>query len=459
MYKGIKMINLSKTSYCTGLQCPKILWLDKNKSEEKDLSEGSEERLNTGIKVGELARSYFGLYGLVPYSENFNEMLAETQRLLTAKTPVICEASFSGKDGFCRVDILLCSGGSVEIVEVKSTASVKNEHFDDMAYQYHILSNCGLQVNKVSLMHINSQYERLGELNIQQLFAVEDCTKEVKEKQKETSANIRKIREIAGSESEPDIPVGPHCDNPYPCAYKQYCGWQTDQEPVTDYSQPPIIDIPKIKAFLETLHYPLYFLDFETFNEVIPSMDHQRPYKQIPCQYSIHIQAKEGAEPDHLEFLAEPGADFRRAIAEKLCADIPQDVCVIAYHMSTEKGFIKDLANLFPDLAPHLMTIHDNVKDLIVPFRQLAWRSPAQEGSNSLKAVLPAMFPNNPDLDYSKLDLIHNGLEAAEAFADLPNRPPEEQKRIRTALLAYCRLDTLAMVKILEKLQETIRQG
>ena len=92
------------------------------------------------------------------------------------------------------------------------------------------------------------------------------------------------------------------------------------------------------------------------------------------------------------------------------------------------------------------------MKDLIVPFRKKAWRSPAQNGSNSIKAVLPAMFPDDPELDYEKLDLVQNGNDAIAAYLSLPNLPPAEQKQVKKALLEYCRLDTYAMVKILEKL-------
>lgn len=450
------MVKLSKSGYCTGLQCPKILWLDKNLSEEKDESVMDQSRLDAGIKAGDLAREYFGDYKLVLYSEEKNYMTAETQRLIDAKTPVICEATFAINECFCRVDILRRRGDGFEIVEVKSSTGMKDLYLDDMSFQRYVLEACGVKIKKVSLMHINSQYERMGELKIQELFTLVDCTAETESKQKELSANIQKIKEVAGSEKEPDIAPGKQCDEPYECGYKDYCYRNITMEESVSKNTPPVVDKAALKAFLETLSYPLYHLDFETFREVIPSYDRQRPYQQIPCQYSIHIQSEPFAEPEHREFLAEAGADPRREIAERLCADIPKDVCVLAYNMSFEKGRIAELAALFPDLSPHLMAIHDNVRDLIVPFRKKAWHSEAQEGSNSIKAVLPAMFPNDSELDYNRLDLIHNGGEAMNAYAELPTKTPDEQERIRTALLAYCRLDTLAMVRILDKLQQTL---
>ena len=513
------MFNLSKTRYCTGLRCPKILWLDLHKSDVKESTAVNQARLDEGTRVGELARGYFGDYTLIKGtekrrfpqdniinsdeanpvapedSEDLEEVaqyfdatmeriaklkekaysklqLTRTQRLLRETDKLLgkdlveinstfCEASFATEDGFCSVDILrtIDDGYNIaayEIIEVKSSTSLKPEHLDDMAYQYHILNKRGLKVTKVSLMHINNQYERMGELDIKKLFTLVDCTNEVLEKQKEIPFNIKRIKEIAGTETEPDISIGKHCSNPYTCAYIQYCSGREEKAPANDQS--PIVDNEKIKTFLDSLSYPLYHLDFETFYEAIPSFDHQRPYQKIPFQYSLHIQKEEGSEPIHHEFLAKAETDSRREIAERLCAEIPKDACVLAYSMPFEKDRIKELAGLFPDLAPHLMAIHDNMKDLIVPFRAKAWRSPAQEGSNSLKDVVPSMFPGDPQLDYSKLDLIHNGGEAMDAYASLPNLSPEEQQRTRAALLAYCRLDTLVMVKILDKLREEAKE-
>jgi hypothetical protein len=373
---------------------------------------------------------------------------------LEEQTPVICEASFANKDGFCSVDILRVFDDGIEIIEVKSSTGVKSEHIDDMAYQYYILNSCGYKIKNISLMHINNKYERLGELDIQKLFTVKDCLAEVKTKQKNISGNIERIKKIAGAKTEPDIPVGKHCSYPYPCLYIDYCNKNTKHESNKANNEPPIINKTKIKSFLKTLSYPLYFLDFETFMDAIPPFDHTRPYQQITTQYSLFIQAKKNAEPEHREFLAEAGSDPRRAVAENLCADIPPNVCVLAYYMPFEKSRIAEFAAMFPDLSNHLMAIHNNIKDLIIPFRNKIWRSPAQNGSNSIKAVLPAMFPDDPELDYDSLHLIHNGTDAMTAFADLPNNTPEEQERIRAALLAYCRLDTYAMVKILQKLQK-----
>ena len=129
------------------------------------------------------------------------------------------------------------------------------------------------------------------------------------------------------------------------------------------------------------------------------------------------------------------------------------DVCVLAYNMSFERGVLQRLADTFPDLSGHLLSIRDNIHDLMIPFRQQDYYSKDMKGSYSIKYVLPALCPGDPELDYHSLEGVHNGSEASAAFADLPNHNPEEIAVIRKNLLRYCCLDTLAMVKVLEKLR------
>ena len=222
------------------------------------------------------------------------------------------------------------------------------------------------------------------------------------------------------------------------------------------YDKPDYIDKDGIKEFLDTLSYPLYFLDFETYQMPIPLYDKVKPYEQIPFQYSLHYINSEGGKLEHKEFLAEAGSDSRRELALQLVKDIPLNVCTLAYNMSFEKNVIKRLASIYPDLHDHLMNIHDNIKDLEVPFSKRYYYTKAMKSSSSIKYVLPALFPNDPELDYHNLDLIHNGSEAMSSFRNMENMTDKEIAYTRERLLKYCYLDTYAMVKILEKLKEVV---
>jgi len=496
-------MNLSKTRYCKGMQCPKILWLDEHKREVRDESVKNQKIFEMGKKVGDLAKGYYDEFSEVPYNTDKSAMIAETKRLLDKKTEIICEASFAFEGNFCSVDILRLQDGKYEIIEVKSSTEVKPIYYHDIAYQYYVLTSCGLNVKKTFLMHINNKYERQGNIDLKKFFTARDCTKKVRAMQKDIAADIERLKKSAEEKNELDIDIGTYCFEPYECEYRAYCWKHIPKNSIFDisghalrrkkkfdlykkgiisykqllesgeklgeaallqletfiYKKPPVIKKDAIRAFLKKLSWPLYFLDFESFMEAIPPFDGLRPYMQVPFQYSLHIQKTPGAAPEHREFLAKEGLDPREELAMRLCMDIPQEACVLAYNMSFEKTVIKELANLFnnrgkKEMAEHLMKIHGNIKDLMKPFQSRDYYSLELEGSYSIKEVLPALCPDDHELDYKKLDLVHNGEEAPNAYIELAGKSPEEQARIHSALLAYCRLDTLAMVKILDKLRE-----
>ena len=230
-----------------------------------------------------------------------------------------------------------------------------------------------------------------------------------------------------------------------------------------------------IRKFLDKLTYPLYFLDFETMQDAVPQYDGAKVYAQITFQYSLHIKEipdtvveriydngrrlkfTKGKTPIHREFLApSDGSDPRRPLAEQLCKDIPMNACTLAYNKMFECGRIRELAALYPDLAPHLLNIADHIIDLIDPFRAGDYYVPAMGGSFSIKSVLPALFPDDPSLNYHNLDeRCQNGGDAMTIFPRIKDMPADEAAASREALLRYCELDTWAMVKVWEKLKKT----
>ena len=491
---------LSKSKYTRALQCPKMLWMDTYMPEKAEGSESTEEVFETGNEVGDLARQYFGDSALVDFDKGLSSMLEETQEYINSGEANIAEASFAVDGLFCSVDILHKNPYGWDIIEVKSSTWVHSVYYDDMAFQFYVLNKLGMNITGVYNMHINGNYVRQGDLDLNQLFTVVDCTETILEKQRTLKSNIEGIRRYMAlaEDFEPEKDLGIYCFEPYPCAYYNYCKRHLPENSVFDirnfgkkkkldlyhngiisfedvirsksklsksqllqvesavYHSKPAIDKRKIKSCLEEYTYPLYYLDFETYQSAIPEYDGEKPYMQIPFQYSLHIQYEKDGELEHKEHLGVAGTDTRRALAEQLCRDIPKDVCSLAYNMKFEKMVIKQLAEQYPDLAEHLMNIHDNMKDLMIPFKQKYYYSEALEGSYSIKYVLPALCPDDPELDYHNLEGIHNGSEAMAAFPDLLNHTLEEQEQIRKNLLAYCGLDTLAMVKVLEKLYEFI---
>ena len=486
-------MHLSKSKYCRAIQCNKMLWLEKNKPEEKGEMD-NQAVLDNGTKVGELAKGIFGNYTNIEYDENLDKMIYDTKEALKESSNIITEASFKYKNNFCSIDILKVNENSVEIYEVKSSTEIKDIYLDDISYQFYILNKLGYKVTKASIIYINNQYIRHGELNLSEFFNSEDVTDIVQEKQKEIESKIKEINEYMKQEAEPKQEIGMQCFKPYQCQFWKYCtkhlpehnvfqirkmhkdkalkfyyegktnfkdlleenmNWKFKQQiEFEEFNYEPHIDKQKIREFMKNLYYPIYFLDFETMQTAIPEFDNSKPYQQIPFQYSLHYIEKENGELFHKEFLAESGTDPRRKLAEQLVKDIPKDVCVTAYNMMFEKGRIKELAEIFPDLSEHLMNIHEHIQDLMIPFSERMYYCKDMQGSYSIKYVLPALFPNDPELNYHNLPLIHNGGEAMNIFPKIKDMSKEEQEKARYGLLKYCELDTYAMVKVWEKLKE-----
>ena len=487
--------SLSKSRYCSGLQCPKMLWLKKNVPDAFDSSCMNQSVLDSGLEVGDLAMGLFGDFVEVSFTTP-GEMIKVTEKLMEQNTPIIAEASFSANGCFCSVDILKRVGDKqVAIYEVKSSTGVSDIYRHDAAFQYYILQELGYEVVSCNIVHINNQYVRHGDLDINQLFVIADITQDAANLQPSVHENIKYLQNYMEQEVEPSDDIGMHCFEPYACGFFDYCTKHLPRPNVFDvggvhkdkaidcyrkgivsfedldkcdalsakqYMQiehevhpcPPRIDVKSIRQFLEKLTYPMYFFDFESFQPAIPPFDDIGPFKQIVFQYSLHYIEYEGGPLLHKEFLAYPGQDPRRALAEQMCADIPKDACVVTYNMTFEKGRTKELAALYADLRDHLMNIHDHIVDLMVPFRSKWYYCRAMQGSYSIKYVLPALFPDDPELDYHNLEGVHNGGEASAAFGNMAKMSPEELETTRKQLLAYCGLDTYALVKVWEKLKE-----
>ena len=523
------MKGLSKSRYTAFCQCPKNLWLKVYKPEQAPVDESLKARFEQGTMVGQLAMKLFGDFKKVhaekaDKSLDLGKMVEQTRQWMQEGVENICEASFALEGHYCAVDILRKTKDGWAIYEVKSTSFPEfngqearlEKYAPDIAYQKWVLTQCGVNVTGTYLVCLNSDYVRQGELDIQQLFVVNDMKEMVDNEYLKVPARVSQALKVINSEQEPDLDLSECCVKPYGCAFLDYCKRQhgisspsvfdlygvgfsfkkklgyyhqglvtfedlrsTDIGPIQNMqiesalAGKEFINPDGIRRFLKKITYPIYFLDFETMQDAVPQYDGAKVYAQITFQYSLHIKEmpdqirvshhdgrtlrmKVGKQPIHKEYLApSDGSDPRRALAEQLCKDIPKDVCTLAFNKMFECGRIRELASLYPDLAPHLLNIADNIKDLIDPFRAGDYYVPAMGGSFSIKSVLPALFPGDPELDYHSLDdRCQNGGDAMTIFPRIKDMDPEEAKACRQALLNYCKLDTWAMVKVWEKLKE-----
>ncbi len=484
---------LSKSLYIRGLQCHKSLFLQKYQPSLKgDISDAQEAIFQGGRDVGVLAWQLFPGGIEIPYEGlSHQEQIDLTQSKIKQGVKPIYEATFSHQDVFVKVDILQKGSRGWEIYEVKGGTKLDPVYVDDAALQYHVLTGAGIKVNKVFITHINSEYLRKGALDVQKLFTSENITKLVKEKQPFVVKQVRMQKRMLNGKL-PKIDIGPHCSDPYECDFSGHC-WQhipddsvfdlrrkgidpydlyaqgiikqkdipldllnekQRQQVVATINKENTIDKKKVRDFLKTLSYPLYFLDFETFMSAIPPYDGLKPYQNVPFQYSLHFQKKKGGKLFHTEFLAQPGIDPRMPLLKKLLADIPEDVCILTYNMAFEKKVLTELAAQFPKYKKTIKKWIDNIQDLMAPFRRRDVYFWEFKGSYSIKKVLPALAS---DLSYEGLAIADGGA-AMDAYQQMLAAMNDEKKlsEIRKNLLAYCQLDTLAMVRILEALGKLV---
>ncbi len=422
-------------------------------------------------------------------SFHYSEAVQQTQEWLQSGEKIIYEAAFQYDQVMAALDILVNKKGKWYAYEVKSSTEVKDYHLTDAALQYYVMTHAGMKPEDIFLIHINNGYTRKGKLDLQQLFTIVSVKKEVLALQKEIPGNIDQYKKLLQQSREPKMDIGPHCSDPYDCEFIDYC-WSHIPEVsvftlsrlngnkkfdlyykgVIEYHQLPDgyslsaaqqlqvrahledyvhIETNKIRQWLRQLTYPLYFMDFETFNPAVPLYDNSKPYQQIPFQFSVHVQDKAGGKLKHVEYLGTPETDPRPEFIKQLLEATTGKGTVLAYNKTFETTRLRELKEVFPGYKKQIDGLIDRVVDLMYPFQQRWYYTASMNGSYSIKSVLPALVP---ELSYDGLEIAEGGSAMAAFEGLLKETDKNHIRQIRSALLKYCELDTLAMVRILEKL-------
>jgi len=484
---------LSKSSFIRGVQCEKHLYLYKYHYNEMDqLSEMQKAIFKRGTDVGKLAQQlYPGGIDASPKTQfEYEKAVKLTKELLEKKQKVIYEASFNFRDVLSVADIVVNEKSGLNVYEVKSSTSISETYLRDAALQYWVISNCGYKIKDFSITYINNQYIRKGELNLEELFITESVLKLILPLQKWVEENVLRFKKVLAKRSIPVIDIGEHCYDPYTCGFYEYCRKHIPENSIFDLSglhlskkydlyrngiikledipddtalsenaklqldayksKKDLIDKKAIKAFLSDLNYPLYFMDFETFQSAVPMFDNSKPYMQIPFQYSLHYKKNKRSKTEHFEFLADTGNDPRIKFMENLLHDTKGEGDILTYNRSFEVLRLKEIAEAFPKYKKEIEKRISRVKDLMIPFQKKYYYTSDMQGSYSIKYVLPALVP---ELSYTNLEINEGGL-ASIAFESLYYETDLMRiAEIRNNLLEYCKLDTFAMVRILEKLE------
>jgi len=485
---------LSKSKYLNGIKCPKLLWISVNdKVRLPEIDEEQQKLFDEGHIVGEYAKKLFP-EGIDIEDEDFSKNLEETKKLLKENKPLF-EPAFTVDRLYSRADILEpTKDGKWNIIEVKSSTEVKDVNLQDIAFQMYVYEKAGLKINKCFLLHINNQYIRQGEINPSELFVKEDVSKNVTEEIKLVPERIKSMLEVIDSK-EPNIKIGKFCNKPYECPMKHECwaflpkensvfdlyrggqnSWDLFEEGVLAIKDIPTgfelgnrqqiqlecektgkihIDKNAIKDFLKTLKYPLYFLDFETYYAAIPLYNGLKPYQQIPFQFSVH-KIDEKGKKTHYSFIASEKLDPRKKFINTLKRKLGTKGSIIVYNQPFEQGRLKEIGEFFPLEKESVKNLIERMVDLLIPFRNFDYYDRKQEGSASIKYVLPALT----NMTYKGME-IANGMQASIKYAyitlgdiDGNKASKEEVKKVRDDLKKYCKLDTEAMIQVLNKLRE-----
>lgn len=477
-----------------GLQCYKALWLQKYQPELRDeVPAPTEAIFELGHEVGALAQELFPGGVLIPYEGlSHSEQIAITQNALADRIETIYEATFRHDDVFIKVDILHLGTGGWDLYEVKSSADLKNQFLDDIAVQYYVASGAGLRLAKACLVHINTDYVRQGPIDVKQLFTIVDLTETIREMQPDVAAKLTRMRSML-QEKVPDIDIGPQCDDPYACGFHGHCwehipensvfdfrdigrpnafdlyhngivrmeqvpaetlGWRQKLQKDGTLYQKNHVDKAAVKAFLDSLWYPLCFMDFETTCMApIPLFDGMRPYGQLPFQFSLHMIEKEGKEPVHHSFLEKEMKNPCEEFLSNLLAVIPSGACILVWSQGFEKRFLREFAEMFPEKGGEIETILENIRDLMAPFRDKSIYHCKFDGSYSIKKVLPALMDG---YSYENMAISNGEMASAAWVRMVQEHDLGEREKIYKELLEYCHLDTLAMIKILDAMMERI---
>jgi hypothetical protein len=486
---------LSKTRYLAGLHCPLRLWYTcYNRGLATPVSPVQQALFDAGHQIGKLATRLHPGGRLVEEDHlHHEEAVTTTLRAMTdERIHSIFEAGFDHDGVRIRVDILQrLMNKRWNLIEVKSSTSVKNEHIPDVGIQYHVLRGSGLEINQVFLIHLNNQYVYDGEhLDLKHLFSVSDLTEETILQEGEVPQRLAELKEMLSRPGPPEVLPSRKCNTPYKCEFWEHCTRDVPDHPVwelagisqsklDELSAMGIMDIrdisrsfplsetqerirtcvkenttfidPDLRLELEDVKYPAHFLDFETVGLAIPRYKGTRPYQAIPFQWSDHILTVEGSL-EHREFLQEGTEDPRETFAETMLDVLGREGTIFTY-TGYEEGIIRGLAEDFPRHRDRLLETLDRIKDLHKTIRKHYYH-PGFHGSFSVKSVLPALLP---EMRYDDLT-IQDGQQAGLAYLKMldPITAQKERKRIKRELLTYCRHDTLAMVKIREEMLKQI---
>ncbi len=483
---GSRPTYLSKSNLMLGLTCQKAIHLAINQPSLKSKPGPAQQAIfDQGNEVGQKAREYFDQQGALIQAKpwEYPQSLKSTQQAMQSDVQTIFEAAISDGTLYSRIDILHRKNGEWHVIEVKASNSVKDEHINDVAIQALTLKRAGIAIKSYSVMHLNKKaiFPDLSEL-----FVIQDITGEVYEVLSTIEQKVIELIKVTAGK-EPQRNLGKHCDDPYECPFKAHC-WKDipdynvfelprmDADKAGELVAKGLIEITQLKpemfpesekiqraitatisgeryvdkagiaAAVSQWQYPLHFLDFETVMPAIPRYDGCWPYTQVCYQFSCHIIDKPGGELRHREYLHLSTGDPREKLVAELVDSVGAKGSVVSYYAKFEAARMRELAAQYPLHAEKLMSIVERLVDPLPLMQEFVYDRDFH-GSFSIKKVAPALLGGEYRYDDKEVsDGLMAGVWADKCLRGLASG--SAVKDVEPKLLAYCRQDTMAMVKL-----------
>lgn len=485
-------MTITKSDFLQFLEAPIHLWAHKhNFVNHHQPSAYSQYLINQGYEIENLVKSYFLQY---LNTEIYRVHFQNTYNFENYEARVDIEAYDPTQDIY-------------DLYEVKSTCSVKKEHLYDVTFQALVVETQH-PVRNVHVVTLNPKYLRNAHLEIDQLFTIHNVNSEVDKLKDEVITKREMALKTALSDSCESFPP---CSKPSTCPCHNHCHPHLPkysiynipcikEDKLEKLRQLNILDIhdipddfklsPKQKVHVEAvqkgqphilmeaiknelskLKYPLYFFDYETFGSAIPIYQGYSPHQHMVFQYSLHIvpnEYQEGDIIDHVEFIADKPSDPALQLLEHLKQHIGDEGTILVWNKHFEMGRNVEMANRYPEYAEMLKNMNHRIYDLGDSFKDCYYVHPEFYGSWSIKNVLPVLVPH---LSYKKLavqkgdeammewwKLVYGDVtvsEVANGYNHVVSENGVDKDQVKKNLLAYCKLDTWAMVEIWQKLKLT----
>lgn len=495
---GFFVMNLLKSDYMLFLRHPALLWLKKHEPIKiPPIDVATQQRMASGYEFEEHAEKLFPDAIKIGFTSpvEYRTMLSRTAEAWKNGANCVVQGMYKSGELACITDVLEANGDGYILTEIKSSNSEKPEHVMDLAFQRIVLESNGYNIRKCQVLHANPQYLRKVKIDPSELTLFTDVTDNVEKILDKTEADAAKAVSVANSDSIPDI-------DPLIATSSAFADWlqiRKELEPKLPdnsiYHLPKIghrvaknliahniettdaiqdssllshgtakywkalskggqyINTEKLSLFLDSIEYPVYYLDYETAAKPVPIWDNTSPHQQVPFQYSLHIKRAPNTEIEHFEYLHKNLDCPIDGLLFSLSKQIEIKGTILVWSQSFEKKRNEEMALYSPEHSSFLSSVNDRVIDLMDPFSDDLIMDPAFMGSNSIKDVLEVMIP---EISYNDLE-IKDGGSAASEWQRVTLSEAGDKATVYKDLKKYCERDTEAMVFIHEKLIELVQ--